>query len=61
MTNKADERIAPAGHIWECQVCKKRAKDKYGDLKGNRARGWDASCMIYAVLVKDNDKDATGS
>ena len=42
-------RIAPPSTIWVCGACGKTAEDRYG-LEGERSRGWDASCMLNAVL-----------
>lgn len=42
-------RFAPTGTIWVCAACGKTHKDRYGD-EGEGDRGWDASCMLHAVL-----------
>lgn len=41
-------KIAPEGQIYVCCMCGKKSKDMYGDLKIDK--GWDASCMMNAVL-----------
>lgn len=48
-----DERRAPPGAIWVCGACGKTAEDQYGII-GDHSRGWDESCMLNAVLVKEN-------
>lgn len=40
--------IAPNGQVWVCAACGKRSKDRYGEQK--ISLGWDASCMMNAVL-----------
>lgn len=45
---------APAGQVWVCGACGKRARTRYGfDADNNPTaidRGWDESCMMNAVL-----------
>lgn len=41
------EKIAPEGKIWVCSVCGKTARSNYGT---DASPGWDASCMLNAVL-----------
>lgn len=41
-------RVAPPGQIYVCGACGKRSKDKYGEQMIDR--GWDVSCMMWAVL-----------
>lgn len=40
--------IAPPGWVWQCGACGKRIRDRYGE-----SGGWDESCMLNSVLVKD--------
>jgi hypothetical protein len=46
------EHIAPPGTIHVCGACGKTARDKYG-----MERGWDESCMLNAVLCKEQPND----
>jgi hypothetical protein len=43
-------RFAPEGSLWICTACGKWAKDR---VEG--PRGWDVSCCINSVLVKEED------
>jgi len=44
--------IAPEGQVFVCCACGKRSKDKYGDHPIDL--GWDASCMMHAILVHED-------
>lgn len=44
-------QVAPAGQVWVCAACGKRSRDRYGFQKIDH--GWDASCMLNAVLCID--------
>lgn len=46
-----EARRAPEGQVWECQMCGKRAEDKYG-LIGEHSSGYDESCMLNSVLIE---------
>ena len=48
------ERIAPDDGIWVCAACGKTHTDRYG-MEGVGTHGWDASCMLNAVLCKRGD------
>lgn len=39
---------AKAGQVFVCAACGKLSKDRYGNRK--ISKGWDASCMLHAVL-----------
>ena len=43
------EHIAPPGTIYVCVACGKTTRDTY-----NGPRGWDASCLLNALLCHDN-------
>ena len=48
---------APKGQIWVCAACGKRSKTRYGIDENNKDvadRGWDAACMLNAVLCYDS-------
>lgn len=45
---KENNSLAPKGAIWVCGACGKTEKDRDG-FKG----GWDASCMLHAVLCDE--------
>lgn len=38
---------APAGQVWVCPACGRRARDR---VEGGISRGWDSSCYSHAVL-----------
>lgn len=40
---------APKGKVYQCYVCSKRSKDKYGDEPLDY--GWDVSCVMHSHLV----------
>lgn len=44
-----ENRMAPNGFIWVCQMCGKQSLDLYGE-KDYHSYGWDASCVINAEL-----------
>lgn len=44
-------KIAPKGTLYVCMACGKVSKDKYGNEAINR--GWDVSCALNCVLVKE--------
>lgn len=46
-----DDRFAPDDGVWVCAACGKTAIDRYG-IEGPHSYGWDASCMLNAVLCK---------
>lgn len=50
-----EERVAPDGKLWVCGACGKVAKDRYG-IDGEHSFGWDASCMMNAVLCYEQKK-----
>lgn len=52
------KRRAPAGMIWQCGACGKRAEDQYGII-GWHSYGYDESCMLNCTLVKDSTQKAT--
>ena len=39
--------LADEDKVFVCQACGKMSKDRYGDHK--ISRGWDESCMLYAI------------
>lgn len=45
----SEERIAPPGTIWVCAACGKTERNRYGSTGG-----WDESCMLHAVLCKED-------
>ena len=47
---------APDGYMWVCAACGKLSKERTGQ-HSEASYGWDASCFINAVLVKENDYD----
>jgi hypothetical protein len=53
MTKGTD--LAPAGQVWVCAACGKRARSQYGfDASGGRTNidpRWDESCAMLALLV----------
>jgi hypothetical protein len=42
---------APEGTIWVCGACGKTARNS---ATGGVSSGWDESCMLNAVLCKEN-------
>jgi len=48
-------KVAGEGEVWVCGSCGKRSKDLYGDQ--TISYGWDESCMINAVLCKEEFLD----
>lgn len=51
---------APEGTTFVCGACGKRSRTRYGfDDTGARCAdaGWDASCMLHAVLCYDRKGD----
>lgn len=42
---------APEGCVYVCGACGKTSATRYG-IEGERSRGWDASCMLNAVLCR---------
>lgn len=48
-----DKYDAPPGKKWVCQVCGKTAENRAA-MKGERSRGWDASCFLNAVLMENS-------
>ena len=47
---------APDGHVFVCGACGKTSRWRYGfDLAGKNdaSLGWDESCMMHAVLVRE--------
>lgn len=46
-----EHRRAPVGHIWKCMACGKTAEDQYGYF-GKNSAGWDESCVLNCVAVK---------
>lgn len=66
MSNDRDGTVlAPEGKVWRCSACGKESRTRYGFVEGDGLRGldylpdgsrvadrgWDASCMLNAVLV----------
>lgn len=49
--NAMNELEAPAGTVWICHACGKRARHRYD---GGIDHGWDVSCMSHAVLCDEN-------
>lgn len=47
---------APDGYVWVCAACGKLSKERKGD-HSETTYGWDVSCFLNAVLVKENDYD----
>jgi hypothetical protein len=45
---------APDGYEWVCRVCGKRSSDRNGEFY--ITEGWDASCMLNAVLVAEEHR-----
>lgn len=45
-------KIAPQGQVYVCTACGKKSRDLYGDNPLNY--GWDASCVLNAVLCYEN-------
>lgn len=43
------DNVAPDGFLWQCGACGKKVKDKFSD-NGE----WDESCMLNAVLIKED-------
>jgi len=41
---------APVGHVWVCQACGKRSKDK---MEGTMDSSWDESCYMWSVLCNE--------
>jgi|WetSurMetagenome_2_1015567.scaffolds.fasta_scaffold12010_5 hypothetical protein len=60
--NKEWNKLAPQGYIWKCLHCGRVAEWKSGIPAvypstgvlryGGASRGYDASCMVNAILVK---------
>jgi hypothetical protein len=48
--------VAPDGFVWVCAACGKLSKVRTGE-HSETTYGWDASCFLNAVLVKENDYD----
>ena len=44
---------APSGHIYVCGACGKTSTTRYG-FDGTAMDGWDESCAMNAVLVKES-------
>lgn len=44
--------VAPEGHVFVCNACGKRSRDKYGEMKIDP--GWDEACMMEAVLCAES-------
>lgn len=44
--------VAPDGYVWVCAACGKTSPERTG--RGSQY-GWDVSCFLNAVLVKDTD------
>lgn len=42
---------APAGQVWVCVACGRRAPSRYGH---GGDRGWDASCLLNARLALES-------
>lgn len=42
------DNVAPKGTIWVCGACGRTAYDKH-----NGPSGWDASCVLNAVLCHE--------
>lgn len=55
-SNWAAEYEAPAGQIWICGACGKRARNK---ATGGLNRLWDEACFLNAVLCYDEDGAGT--
>lgn len=51
--NKAEEEklIAGDGEVWVCGACGKTSKHRNGDKNSGL---WDVSCMLHAVLCKED-------
>jgi len=48
------DRYALAGQVWVCGACGKTAdKDRFG-IEGAVSSGWDESCMLNAILCKQD-------
>jgi len=45
-------QLAADGQVWVCCACGKRSKDRYGEQA--ISRGWDESCMLNAVLCRED-------
>lgn len=51
-TDKNGNQVAAQGQVFVCGACGKQSKDKYGEQM--IGRGWDVSCMLNAVLCKED-------
>lgn len=55
---KPGTAIADPGTVWVCGACGKRARSRYGFDENNKStaldRGWDASCILNAILCVDS-------
>lgn len=49
-----DKLIAPQGSIWACTACGKTSDHQYGEGE-KTMHGWDVSCSMHAVLIKDDE------
>lgn len=70
MTEREGTKLAPEGKVWRCAACGKQSRTRYGFVDGNGTRGsdylpdgtrvadqgWDASCMLNAVLIDVESK-----
>ena len=43
---------APPGQVWVCGACGKRSRDHFGNQA--LTPGWDESCMLNAVLCRED-------
>ena len=49
-----EAHAAPDGYMWVCAACGKLSKERTGS-DPDASYGWDASCFLNAVLVKEGD------
>lgn len=49
-----EDYVAPDGYVWVCAACGKTSMERTGN-HSNADYGWDASCFLNAVLVKQED------
>lgn len=61
MKDTSGTDLAPAGQVWVCGACGKRARSQFGfDAAGKSTkldRGWDESCMLNSVLCYADKRD----
>ncbi len=49
-----EAHVALDGYVWVCAACGKLSRERTGEHP-DASCGWDASCFLNAVLVKDID------